>query len=1018
MNKSIYYSLLAAAFVAAAPGMGGGQLRAEEYYREAGGGTATAVSHSGRYITGSDEDTGFWMGPSRVFGFNSYLWDSQTGEKVFSTSCGYENMEEGGCFLGVNDSGTVVGYYKDPQYKISAIAGGEIGTEPVNCAAYWENGELHSLGIGNVDLQKCKKFTDGTQAIAISDDGNIIVGTATMASRSIPCRWVKLPDGSWHFEELPVPAEEGVTVWSTATTGVSADGSVISGYVSIAGEGSAAVFWIDGKLYPIPLMVSDARDPNATGLLNQAVSVSANGKYIGVYFDQNMPAVYSLEEGRYTLLEFSQDIKVNTVKHLGVNDNGDAVCYLNIANSSAREDNLIYKRETGCTYTFDYYSKVFAPSVDLRNVELMAISNDGKVFSGAKYGSCWSMGITDEEVEIPAVPKPLKSKIAGLRKVDLTWEAVENTAKTWNVKSYKIYQDGKELATVPYAPYAKDYLYTVEDSPTGNVMYYMTCEYENEAGVTIESPRSDYTSLMVCADYNFPESVSGFDMWNQHYWSKTYQIPYDEVNRCSWGQWEKLFGFTGGPVGTCSVNATVPYSLAVESHPMDATEVTDNIYVCFPRKYIRKEGSTDYSNEFLALEVSTDLGETWTEARTWRGDELNWKWDFDYADITDLAAGKLFQVRLRRYGEGKAQFTTLVDHVTINTEVGKKAEGLTSFDKDDENIELIWKNNAGAYDLNYMGNAFGNALVLAAANEGKPFIGATLYEEDKLKPFDGKYISGITTVLNWYDKATAEDPQIDAKILIWEDDKLVREQEITDKRTNQDYIIPLDEPYLIDASKKVRIGISIDNYPETEIPLLYVNSMTYVPGKSDLYSEDGGKTWSTLEEAWKYAETPDDGIGSWRISANITDTPGLPEGADVDRTLTGFNVYRNGEKINKELVWYMEGRYITPKVDGYSEYKLLPIYKESGIGPMSDGYGFNYSGIEGVEDESGDVTMQKRGENILLQGDYSRAALYTVDGRLVALVSGSEFSTSSLQPGVYLLKVETGKSTRSFKFIR
>lgn len=273
-------------------------------------------------------------------------------------------------------------------------------------------------------------------------------------------------------------------------------------------------------------------------------------------------------------------------------------------------------------------------------------------------------------------------------------------------------------------------------------------------------------------------------------------------------------------------------------------------------------------------------------------------------------------------------------------------------------------------------------------------------------------------MLNWYDKATAENTQIDAKILIWEDDKLVREQEITDKRTNQDYVIPLDEPYLIDASKKVKIGISIDNYPESEIPLLYVNSMTYVPGKSDLYSEDGGKTWSTLEEAWKYTETPDDGIGSWRISANITDTPGLPEGADVDRTLTGFNVYRNGEKINQEMVWYLEGRCITPKEDGYSEYKLLPVYKESGIGPMSDGYGFNYSGLEGVGELYGDVTMQKRWKNIVLQDDYSRAALYTVDGRLVALMSGSEFCTSSLQPGVYLLKVETGESTRSFKFIR
>lgn len=69
---------------------------------------------------------------------------------------------------------------------------------------------------------------------------------------------------------------------------------------------------------------------------------------------------------------------------------------------------------------------------------------------------------------------------------------------------------------------------------------------------------------------------------------------------------------------------------------------------------------------------------------------------------------------------------------SLINQVGKKAEDLTSFDRDDENIELIWRYNAGAYDLSYIGIA----LVLAA-NEGNPFIGATLFEEDKPKPFDG-----------------------------------------------------------------------------------------------------------------------------------------------------------------------------------------------------------------------------------------------------------------------------------------
>lgn len=128
------------------------QASAEEFFRSFSGGTASGVSRSGKYAVGYNDNKGIYMGPSKVFGLESHLWDTATGEKIFSTTADYEALEKSGTFLGVNDAGTVVGYYKNSEYKANCVIIGEPGYEPINCAAYWEDGEVHPLGIGPVDL--------------------------------------------------------------------------------------------------------------------------------------------------------------------------------------------------------------------------------------------------------------------------------------------------------------------------------------------------------------------------------------------------------------------------------------------------------------------------------------------------------------------------------------------------------------------------------------------------------------------------------------------------------------------------------------------------------------------------------------------------------------------------------------------------------------------------------------------------------------------------------------------------
>lgn len=1015
----------------AALGLASFTASAEEYYRTNSSGAATGYSHSGKYIVGSEESKKFWMNSSTlVFGMESYIWNTQTNNVEFMTTNpeNYPDESEyakGGCFLGVNDNGVAVGYYKNIDYHANLISAGEETFGYFNCAAYWKDGEIHSLGVGDLVLENCKKFTDGSKAYDISDDSKIIAGTIVTNGKEWPCTWTLQSDGSYKFENLPIPVEEGVTVANGIPTGISADGKVISGYVQIQGNGSIAVVWINREMFMVPPLLEFLENPDKKGMVHQALSVSANGKYLGLCFDKKVPAVYDIEAGKYlTRMEYDSNIIPTKILYLGVNDLGDAVCTLNLTTGSANEKCLIYKHDLERTLTFNYFFNVFAPALNVDDqISLMGISNDGNIFSATKAGfyesSAISISVNNTDVEVPPTPNTIKSKLTGLKQVELSWEAVNNQTKTWNVKEYKIYQDGQLLLTVPYAPFAKDYTYTVEDSKTGYITYYTTIVYENESGATIESPRSEYTKQTVAPNFDFPCCGKEETIWTSNFWTQTYQIPYDVTQPVIWGQWSRMYGFDGGGVGKCSQQCYKPYSAAMESRPIDATNIDENIYVSFPCMWIRNGDNTDFSHEYLSIEVSTDLGETWTEVQTWSGDQLHWRWKFLSADISDLAKGKLFQVRLRRHGEGKACFALLVDYLSINTQVGNPVEGLTSFEKDDENIELIWKNNFGAYDLNYMGSRYGNAYVFAAANAGKQFIAATEYENDKLAPFDGKYISGITTTLNWFDEETRDNPQIDAKILIWEDGKLIREQEITDKRTNTNYVIPLNEPLKIDASKTLRVGISIDNYLPTETPLLYVNSMVYVNGKSDLYSEDNGETWSTLEEAWLDTEKPEDGIGSWMISCDITETPGLQEGAEFDNELTGFNVYRDGEQINTMIVWVLEGRYITPKTEEQAEYQLMPIYKKTGVGPLCDAYVYvpENSGVDSLNDADG-LNISYDGDILTINGEFSANAIYNMAGVLLNRLNTKQVNTKDLVPGIYVLQVTDGATARSIKFIK
>ena len=158
-----------------------------------------------------------------------------------------------------------------------------------------------------------------------------------------------------------------------------------------------------------------------------------------------------------------------------------------------------------------------------------------------------------------------------------------------------------------------------------------------------------------------------------------------------------------------------------------------------------------------------------------------------------------------------------------------------------------------------------------------------MFDKDDLGLFNGKYLTSVTATVN-HDTSIEGTTDTHASIVIFEDGKLVREQEFTPDY-NADQVIKLDEPLQIDAAKELKIGVKVFDYDARQLPLPYYNTNDFVAGKSDLYSQDGGETWHKLSDLWAGTDTDTDGYASWQITGNVTDsaTPEIPEKLDLDR---------------------------------------------------------------------------------------------------------------------------------------
>lgn len=999
-----------------------------------------SISPNGQYAVGTNPLTGA-----------SFLWNITDDTRQWLTAkINDAEAKNKGSFKDISDNKIITGQYHDENYTII-----DLGKQKMlKVAAVWdENGNVTSFGLGDdITLSDCKTDAHGSNAKAISGNGTVVVGDYRGAGKFGPCCWRKQQDGTWKYEALPLPVYQGadedgnvvnIEIKDASAEDVSADGSIIAGWFQMEGT-SYPCYWteIDGKMTCVR-MKYDMGDWETfmEKKQNMATSISPNGKYMGFYFDgKHVPAVYDMEKSTYVKMEVPADGAKNA-DHIVVDDNGNLFYTWNYGSvfDGVYNRPMWFSAEHGASADINYLISVYAPnakpSEDVfsfayeKKQQLMvaSVSADGTVIGGALYHSgmprsmeSYVICLNNGQIDIPAVPETPYGDLIGDRKVKLNWTENGGGSEKFSLVSFNVYADGKHIATIPADEGKTDYEYVVENENAGYIRYSISCIYSSESIESLESPRSQVCVICVPENFNFPL----FEDFEAENWTDNYWVRHNN-DGAVWGMRQHMgFGtsMTGSAVIMHDVPADKPHCTTVETRPIDATDVTGDIIFSFA-SYARLPKENQNGNmtlDSVSIEVAEAFTDDWHTAYSISLEDMAFSYKFFDADITEFAAGKVFRARIKVHGQKSLQPTILFDKIAVDVEKCDAPKGVIANHVEGFGHIVAWKNSNNAYEVNYLTNIYGNVFSRTVGSEGEELIGANLFTPEYLEPYDGKYLTSIRTRINEYE---TEENTKDTKVavMVWADNELILEEDVDDFTTfNRDTIIVLKKAVKIDASKSMKVGLKVYDYDAHQLPLVYLCSSQWKQGYSDIYSEDGGKTWNTLTDAYASEEDPTFGWGSWFISAQITDEATIDLDTEVNDSLVAYALYNNGEQINKELVCSWENRYIDSAPGVNNEYSVRAFYNEGGVSPLSEAFTYVTTDVPAVKDDNAAfcVYPNPTADVLNISGEFDYAVIYTIDGMRVMETTKPVTNVSNLSDGTYILEIISEDNVETHKLIK
>ena len=272
-------------------------------------------------------------------------------------------------------------------------------------------------------------------------------------------------------------------------------------------------------------------------------------------------------------------------------------------------------------------------------------------------------------------------------------------------------------------------------------------------------------------------------------------------------------------------------------------------------------------------------------------------------------------------------------------------------------------------------------------NNQYSYMVATRYTGEKLKNYEDFEITGF----RFFPLADA-----DFTFILKVDGKEVAEQVLDNGvgyTLNQWNTVKLDEPIKVNRDSEYFLMLDCYDVTPERAPLGLDQQPAY-PNVSDLFSLDGGETFRSLSvEGSKSA--------NWMIGMEVAST--TPKKLPIE----GYNVYLTNEKQTENPI--TELKYVFENLEARPyQVRVNPVYGD-GIGEKkSKAVTFVINLPEGIEDiQNSTLEVTQQATEILVKGGQVNAIdAFNLNGARVAHSDHEVLDITSLQAGVYVLKIQ------------
>ena len=828
----------------------------------------------------------------------------------------------------------------------------------------------------------------------ISADGTVIGGTSPWGTgtKFAPVLW------EWKDNDfVPRGLEYEKRGYGARILAMSSDAKVIGGYAypySYTYEGIPAIWDADGKI--TYLTYNDQIE------LGRVRGISHNGKYAAVRI-ANKAAIYDIENKK--LIVIGKKDEAVYANAICVTNDGIVLGY----NYDGSQEPYIWREDFGMIPLRDYFTQLnIKMPEDPAIITLPAsISEDGLKMALNGYTDAPVIGMTifgfyvELNNHLPKKPNPAKNLIGheeSLGKIKLNWEAPTPVANA-TLAGYNIYRNNAKIATTS----AAETTYTDDNLQNGRYTYTVTATYGNNSESIPTLPAKVNTALL---NIPFLDEFNG-DL-STMYWNTAKPNSF----RASVGGFGRLL-FE-------NIQGT-KYDEAVISPHLNVSGVGNlDLYLSYNIAIPDNDGG---NRDTVNVEIFD--GNQWHLISSYiSGTATTGGLVYKEHSISSYRDAGQIRVRFRNFGNNNNitwPRTWTIDNVAVYTTADKfpadpPRNVSAHYTEDKKEVHINWSDPNDVAELSYLYLEYDSTF--AIGNAGKTFIVANKFDAKDLTKFDGFKLTGLQAILTRRQDSniTITAPAV-YKWVVFQGDEKVLSKDVGTYTPNAWNTIVLDEPITIDANKSLIFGVEVVTHEVRDYPIGCVNNgfelggtnpkIKIDAGRSDIHSEDDGKTWEKLFD--------ESSVNIKYLSYALKALIKRDVNAQPRERIYGYAVYRNNQNLmdlvlnSNDGLLTMSNNFTDNKplelTDETICYSVLTYYAND---QTSDRISFCFNNNGSISEEiEDDIIIYPNSTNgiINILGDFRTLLLYDMNGIILQNTTSESVDMTSYPSGVYFLKV-------------